>query len=165
MGKKTEETATVMTEPVVNTTEGDTNDNPTPEAQVPSDVEKMVDAILAKAQKTADEIVANAMKKVEKISSTAAKNAGTTDAPEPDDYSDLEKYVTVKLFKDKEKYKDDVFVSVNGENCVIQRGKDVRIKKKFALVLESSLKQDQFAAMYSEGLQNEFLEKEAAGKL
>ena len=29
-------------------------------------------------------------------------------------------------------YKDNVFVAVNGESCVIMRGKKVKIKKKFA---------------------------------
>ena len=54
----------------------------------------------------------------------------------------LEELVEVKLFKDNNKYKDDVFVSVNGENCVIKRGERVRIKRKFAEVLEQSDKQD-----------------------
>lgn len=54
----------------------------------------------------------------------------------------LEELVEVRLFKDNNKYKDDVFVSVNGENCVIKRGERVRIKRKFAEVLEQSDKQD-----------------------
>ncbi|MEG2001087.1 MAG: hypothetical protein RR053_06835 [Evtepia sp.] len=48
----------------------------------------------------------------------------------------LEEYVEVKLFKDNKDYKDDVFVAVNGENCLIQRGQRVKIKKKFAQVIE-----------------------------
>lgn len=54
----------------------------------------------------------------------------------------MEEYVDVKLFKDNDKYKDDVFVSVNGENCVIKRGERVRIKRKFAEVLDHSEHQD-----------------------
>ena len=50
--------------------------------------------------------------------------------------------VEVKLFKDNNKYKDDVFVSVNGENCLIKRGERVKIKRKFAEVLEQSDMQD-----------------------
>lgn len=53
-----------------------------------------------------------------------------------------EELVPVKLFKDGEKYKDDVFVAVNGEHCKIQRGKTVMIKRKFARVLEQSHLQD-----------------------
>lgn len=54
----------------------------------------------------------------------------------------MEEYVEVKLFKDNDKYKDDVFVSVNGDNCVIKRGERVKIKRKFAEVLDHSEHQD-----------------------
>ena len=40
--------------------------------------------------------------------------------------------------EDNDKYKDNVFVSVNGENCVIPRGKLVKIKRKFMKNLELS---------------------------
>ena len=50
--------------------------------------------------------------------------------------------VTVQLFKDSGKYKNDVTLHVNGQNVVIQRGKPVQIKKKFAEVLEHSMLQD-----------------------
>jgi phage protein D len=68
----------------------------------------------------------------------------------------LEEYVQVQLFKDGKDYKDDVFVSVNGENCVIKRGYPVKIKRKFALVLEQSQQQDVKAAEYAEAMQREF---------
>ena len=54
----------------------------------------------------------------------------------------LEEYVEVKLFKDGKDYRDDVFVSVGGESCLIKRGERVPIKRKFALVLEQSERQD-----------------------
>jgi hypothetical protein len=54
----------------------------------------------------------------------------------------LNEYVSVKLFKDNDKYKDDVYVAVNGENCVIKRGVWVKIKRKFALIIEQSEIQD-----------------------
>lgn len=54
----------------------------------------------------------------------------------------LEEYVEVKLMYDGDKYKDDVYVAVNGENCRIKRGQYVRIKRKFAEVLDQSLMQD-----------------------
>ena len=68
----------------------------------------------------------------------------------------LEEYVQVQLFKDGKDYKDDVFVSVNGENCVIKRGYPVKVKRKFALVLEQSQQQDVRAAEYAEAKQKEF---------
>ncbi len=54
----------------------------------------------------------------------------------------LEEYVDVKLFRDSDKYSDDVYVAVNGQNCLIKRGEWVKIKRKFALVLDQSEIQD-----------------------
>lgn len=61
--------------------------------------------------------------------SKTAKPMGTYD---PDEL------VSVRMIKDNGKYKDDVFVAVNGESIQIQRGKTVSIKRKFADVLENS---------------------------
>lgn len=57
-----------------------------------------------------------------------------------------EELVSVRLFKDGDKYKGDVFVAVNGQSVLIRRGERVAIKKKFAEVLEQSLDQDQRTA-------------------
>lgn len=54
----------------------------------------------------------------------------------------LEEYVDVKLFRDSDKYSDDVYVAVNGQNCLIKRGEWVKIKRKFAMVLDQSEIQD-----------------------
>lgn len=50
--------------------------------------------------------------------------------------------VTLRLFKDNDRYKDDVFVCVNGDACLIRRGETVTIKRKFADLLERSMAQD-----------------------
>ena len=52
----------------------------------------------------------------------------------------------VRLFKDNDKYKDDVFVAVNGERIQIKRGETVMVKRKFADVLEQSMTQDMATA-------------------
>ena len=31
----------------------------------------------------------------------------------------LNEYVAIKLFRDNDRYRDDVYVAVNGRNCVI----------------------------------------------
>ena len=49
-----------------------------------------------------------------------------------------------------ERYKDDVFVAVNGERVQIRRGETVRIKRKFAQVLEQSMRQDTATARLME---------------
>lgn len=70
--------------------------------------------------------------------------------------------VTVQLFKDSNKYKDDVTLHVNGQNVVIQRGKPVQIKKKFAEVLEHSLEQDARTSDLITMRQSEFESKRQA---
>ena len=74
----------------------------------------------------------------------------------------LNEYVAVKLFRDNDRYKDDVYVAVNGRNCVIKRGEWVKIKRKFALVLDQSEIQDMQTAEYLEAEQARFREAEEA---
>ena len=59
-------------------------------------------------------------------------------------------------------YKDNVFVAVNGESCVIMRGKKVKIKKKFADVIENSMKQDVKTARLMDAKSGEFFAEAAA---
>jgi hypothetical protein len=74
----------------------------------------------------------------------------------------LNEYVAVKLFRDNDRYKDDVYVAVNGQNCLIKRGEWVKVKRKFALVLDQSEIQDMQTAEYLEAEQARFRESEAA---
>ena len=53
------------------------------------------------------------------------------------------KMTKVKLFKDYGEYKDDVFVAVNGESYLIQRGVEVEVPDYIAEVLEHSAQQDE----------------------
>lgn len=50
--------------------------------------------------------------------------------------------VRVRLFKDSDKYKGDVFVAVNGNAIKIQRGVDVDLPVAHFAVLERSMTQD-----------------------
>ena len=70
----------------------------------------------------------------------------------------LNEYISVKLFKDNDRYKDDVYVAVNGQNCIIKRGEGVKIKRKFALVLDASEIQDMKTAEFIEREQKRFSE-------
>lgn len=60
------------------------------------------------------------------------------------DYNPMET-VTVRLFKDNGKYKDPVFVGINGKNYLIERGKEVEVPRCVSEVLKNSLAQDDFA--------------------
>ncbi len=73
----------------------------------------------------------------------------------------LNEEVAVKLFRDNDRYKDDVYVAVNGQNCVIKRGEWVKIKRKFALVLDQSEIQDMKTAEMLEAEQKRYRDMEA----
>ena len=79
-----------------------------------------------------------------KTKQAAAQAAAEAQAEAPGEAG--EERVAVRLFKDNDKYKGDVFVAVNGQSVLIRRGERVAIKKKFAEVLEQSLDQDQRTA-------------------
>lgn len=140
-------------------------DPETPETKDPIvDVEARIQAMLSKAQETADAIIKGAQDEVKKLT---GKAKGVSAASPDEDVSQkkaqdayLNEYVHIKLFKDNNKYKDDVFVNVNGENCVIQRGKDVMIKRKFYETIDQSLVQDAYAADVMTGLTDEYRNKE-----
>lgn len=135
------------------------------EAQTPAldmeAYEKKLNSILESAQKKADEIIAEAQKKAESIAKQKVTKAAT-----PNENADKEfdaymnERVPVYLFKDNNKYKDDVPVTVNGETILIQRGKQVQIPRKFALVLENSQMQDAFAADHMTALADQYKSKE-----
>ena len=87
----------------------------------------------------------------------ASKVAKTNGKMSKKDRDWLNEYVEIKLHKDGREYKDDVSVSVNGENCVIKRGVKVRVKRKFALALEQSRRQDIKAVEHTDKLHNEYV--------
>lgn len=62
---------------------------------------------------------------------------------------DLEEEVLYTFFKDGENYSGDVFISVNAENIVVQRGVPVRIKRKFVLAYEDAERQRKTATAIS----------------
>ena len=70
--------------------------------------------------------------------------------------------VEIELFRDNKDYKDDVFVAVNGESCVIARGKKVKVKKKFADVITQSMSQDVKTARLMDNKSDEFFTEAAA---
>ena len=74
-----------------------------------------------------------------------AKTTETTASKNGNYYNEL---VEVRLFKDNDKYKDDVFVAVNGVGMIVPRGKDVKIPRKYAIALKNSEAQDSFAAQH-----------------
>lgn len=66
-----------------------------------------------------------------------------------------EEMVTIRLFKDSGKYKEDVTVGINGVIWQIQRGKPVEVPRKVAKVLEDVEYQRGVTADLMDGLQKE----------
>lgn len=56
-----------------------------------------------------------------------------------------EELVTVKVVKTGNKHKDSLFVAVGGKNVLIKAGMSLRIPRKFALVIEESIRQQELA--------------------
>ncbi len=83
-----------------------------------------------------------------------------TQKSEQEYYNEL---VTVKLFKDNSRYRDDVFVAVNGVGMIVPRGIEVQIPRKYAEALKCSEIQDGFAVEYQTKLQEQ--SKAAEGDL
>ncbi len=68
-----------------------------------------------------------------------AKSAATEEAAQEKDTE------IVHLFKDNGRYKEPVFVAVNGEAYLVQRGVDVEVPKAIAEVLRHSEEMDNAA--------------------
>lgn len=114
-----------------------------------ADVKAQVEAMLEAAKAEAAKIIADAKASV---SGELTEEQKAAKAKEDAFWNEL---VEVKLFKDNNKYKDDVYVAVNGENCVIKRGERVMIKRKFAHVLDNSDMQDYETSLLIEKKSNE----------
>ncbi|MBQ4137674.1 MAG: hypothetical protein IJD67_06140 [Clostridia bacterium] len=65
-------------------------------------------------------------------------------AEKPDDY------IEIRLFKDGERYRDDVLVGINGYMCRIKRGIPVKIKRSFAKIIAES--EDSIAQVHADFL-------------
>lgn len=104
------------------------------------DLKKEIQAILDEAKAEAKRIVEGAKASVSGELSPEEKEKRKKQA----DY--MEELVEVELFKDNGKYSDDLYVSVNGDNCVIKRGEPVMVKRKFKAVIDQGKRQDQLTS-------------------
>lgn len=118
------------------------------------EVQKQIAEMLAAAKAEADRIIAEA--------SAGRKESAETAAKREADKARGEELVEVKLFKDSGKYKDDVFVGCNGETVAIQRGVRVKIKRKFADILDNSEHQDYETAQMIEAKSGEWERKSSS---
>lgn len=118
-----------------------------------SAVELKIAEMLEKARKEAQRIIDEAKAAAEE---TRHEKEEAISADREAELARGEELVEVKLFKDNDKYKEPVFVGVNGETVAIERGVRVKIKRKFAEVLDNSDKQDYETAKLIERKSDEF---------
>lgn len=115
---------------------------------IKAEIAKMIEEARAEANSIIDEAKKQAtdIKRGAPVMSTEEKKA--------DDYWNEE--VEIQLFKDNGRYSDDVYVAVNGENCLIQRGRPVKVKRKFAEALRLSMEQDNETADMVRELESQY---------
>lgn len=127
-----------------------------PEENKALDAEALVQKALEEAEQKAQEMIKAAEQKAAEILAKAEEAAApVVEEPAP------VRMVPVKLFYDGDKYKKDVYVSVNGQRFQIQRGVEVMVPHYVAEVLESSILADTAAQAAMDRMQAEY---EAATK-
>ena len=125
---------------------------------------KKVDSDLLAALKAEMMAEVRAELKAEMKAEVKAEIAKADEPEEPyheteEEIARANEYVEVRLFKDADKYKHDVLVVVNGESALIQRGKPVKIRRKFADALAASEMQMAQAADVIEGYEEVYENK------
>lgn len=125
------------------------------EAKTKKDVQEETVTPQADPAAEAEAILEEARRQAAEIVAAAQQEAQTVQVPAQQGESD-DDLVTIQLFRDNDKYKNDVFVAINGQSCLIQRGKPVQVKRKFARVLEQSMSQDIAASELMDQEEKEF---------
>lgn len=132
-----------------------------PQVDAAAEAEKILEEARAKATAIVADAKAEAAAEIRAAKETAQKDdtVAKEAAPAHDPYDDM---VPIRLFKDNGKYKDDVFVAVNGERVQIKRGETVEVKRMFAEVLEQSMNQDTATANLIDQESNRYAEEAKA---
>ena len=108
-------------------------------ADVQAQMEAMKAEMLAQVKAEAAKIIADAQASAGGKLTEEQKKAAEEESAY---YNEM---VEVELFKDNGKYKDDVFVAVNGVGMMVPRGEKVKVKRKYAIAIENALKQGKTA--------------------
>ena len=83
------------------------------------------------------------MKKNETTETVVEENPETVTEENPETVDNG--MVEIRLFKDNDKYKNPLFVAVNGKAYMVERGKRVEVPKEVAEVIENSEIQLEYA--------------------
>jgi hypothetical protein len=103
--------------------------------------------------------------KTEAVAETTPETAAETTAEathkvateEPN--KEAPRVIEIELFRDSERYTNDVSVTVNGKTTIVPRGKTVKVPPEVAEVLRNAQRQRNVAAEYMEREEEEFERK------
>ena len=112
-------------------------------------------AEVAKLKKEAEA----AKKEAAKLKKTQQESAEGV-KPQQDDPTDPKRRVKVRLFKDNNKYKEPLYVSVNGYNAQIPRGVVVEVPYYVAKHIEEMQMQDENTSMLIEIMTQEYAQRQ-----
>lgn len=136
--------------------EQETNTSTTPDPI--KEAQEQAQAILAAAKEQAAKIVEDGTEEAAKIKAEAHVAAFQAHAEkkspkeETDPMEELVDYIAPLIVGKEDQA---IFCQVNGENIRIQRGKKVRIKRKFKEVLDQSAEQEMAAYAFMEKVQRD----------
>ena len=112
--------------------------------KVRAELDAEVQKILEMAKEEAAEIVAGAKKAKEEdipVETTAQKA----------ERERMKEMVEIKLFKDNDRYQDDLFVGYNGTGYIVKRGIPVKVPRAVAQIIsDSEAQQDAAVSMITE---------------
>ena len=103
-------------------------------------------------------LIASMIEKHDKESAAEAKAGSKAESEEQKkDREYYEELVTINLFMDNDKYKDDVIVSVNGTAWQLKRGEDIQVPRYIAQVLNDSLQQDKKTSLMIRNMEEKYV--------
>lgn len=123
-------------------------------AEIKAEVDAEIKEMLENAKTEAEQILTEAKEKA------APKKRQTKAEKEAEAY--WNEKVEIRLFKDNDKYKDDVFVGHNGVGYLIRRGEPVMVPRFVADILRNQEEQDKRTSDLMQQLQDDFKKAEAA---
>lgn len=149
-------------------TDTTTKENQSVEEMLKS-AKQAVENMLEDAKKQADEIINRANNSVNNEAKENSIKAISTSKPRAtlspellEKESKLKEHVTIKLRKDRNNPKPDLFVAVNGKTFQIKRGVEVKVPLYVAQVIADSDAQEEFATDFMDGLVYDYAEKSKA---
>lgn len=126
------------------------------------ELEALKAAIIEEARNESKKIIKAAKAEAREISKAADRKDEKPYQETEAEIAAANELVEVRLFKDKDRYKDDVLVIVNGQSYLIKRGVTAKIPRKVYDVLQCSEAQTGVAADIISGYEETYENSKSA---